>query len=548
MTTQTDPKARENTNKNSKILPKFDPYNGKNPYLFVSYSHADNDMVNDVMNKLDEQKYRLWYDAALEVGNDFREELVEKIQNCGAVVFFISAHSFSSKYYAMEIINAFKYDKKIYPIFLEEATIPDQLQLILGNLHHVRYYTNPEKILHELENALPKDAMRALETDLEGTITLCTDGNDTIKIPAEIKGKKVRTIGTGAFKQCVSLVNLTIGENVKVIEAEAFRGCSGIKDLLLPEGVDVVGDSAFRDCINLENLVIERNIDLLDRAFENCPKLKNITFPEGFAEVNNGVFNSCKSLSSINLPASVTIIGESAFADCDSLTEIRIPPKTIKINDFAFSNCKRLRTIILNDNLNKIGKNAFQYCTSLQMISIPQSIAQIGGGAFKGCKELTKLEVNPKNRYYRSTGNVLFTKNKSELLVYPPKLLAESYEIPDSVMRVSDYAFFGCQNLKSITITDSLVELGEGAFYDCQNIERIEISDSVVKIEDMCFRNCTNLKEIVVPDTVKEIGWGIFRGCSFGIWKNEKFELVVICSEGSPIDKYCTEKGIKTKR
>ena len=70
---------REDTNKNSKVLPDFEPYNGKDPYIFISYAHSDNDIVNMLMNILHSEKYRLWFDAGLEIGNDFREELVERI-------------------------------------------------------------------------------------------------------------------------------------------------------------------------------------------------------------------------------------------------------------------------------------------------------------------------------------------------------------------------------------------------------------------------------------------------------------------------------------
>jgi len=187
---------------------------------------------------------------------------------------------------------------------------------------------------------------------------------------------------------------------------------------------------------------------------------------------------------SVILPKELVIIGEKAFANCEKIERIEMPDKVLKINDYAFSKCKILKEVIFNENLNIIRRGAFQYCVSLNSIYLPSSVSIIEGGAFKGCSQLINIEIDKKNKHYRAYNNVLFTKNKNELIIYAPKLPEESYEIPDCVDKVDDYAFFACRNLKSITISDSVSVLGEGAFYDCSNIETFVIPDSVVEIRD----------------------------------------------------------------
>jgi len=538
---------RADTNDEALIRPDFEPYNGDEPYIFVSYSHEDKELVNKIMNVLAREKYRLWYDAGLEVGNDFREELAEKIRNCNVLIFFASNRSFSSKYCSTEIITAFKYEKKIYPFFLgtnSTIEIPIQLEMIIGNSHFI-YYDNSEESIRMLIKALPKKTMHALEINYDGVVTKCKDGNNVITIPDYYEGRKVTEIGDEAFRLCHKLEEITFGAYVKSIGNGTFRSCTSITEMLLPERIDFVGENAFRDCINLKKLVIERNIDIFDRAFENCSNLQMIEFPDDFAEVNNAVFNSCKALTQLNLPDSVIMIGESAFADCTGLETLIVPSNTIKINDFAFANCSSINEIVFNNKLKKIGKNAFKNCSSLKSVFIPDSLSLIENGAFKGCKNLEKIDVDPKNKYYRSYENVLFTKNKSELLVYAPSRPDDTYEIPDSVVKICSNAFYGCKNLKEIKIPDSVQILDEGAFFACSNIESIIIPDSVTTIEDFCFRNCTNLRYIEIPDSVRHIGWGIFRGCSFGLWEKEGYELTVVCSDTLPIAEYCDKKGIK---
>ena len=86
---------------------KFDAYEGSEPYLFISYSHENADIVYRILNKMDEEKFRIWFDDTMEIGEDFREELRERIEKCAAFVLFVSQASMASKYCGMEIITAF---------------------------------------------------------------------------------------------------------------------------------------------------------------------------------------------------------------------------------------------------------------------------------------------------------------------------------------------------------------------------------------------------------------------------------------------------------
>ena len=88
-------------------------YDGDEPYIFVSYSHIDIPQVREIMKRIDREKFRYWYDDTMEIGEDFRLELQSKIENCSAFLIFISNSSMQSKYCGMEIITAFKNNKRI---------------------------------------------------------------------------------------------------------------------------------------------------------------------------------------------------------------------------------------------------------------------------------------------------------------------------------------------------------------------------------------------------------------------------------------------------
>ncbi|MBO5925584.1 MAG: leucine-rich repeat protein [Clostridia bacterium] len=507
-------------------------YEGNEPYIFISYSHRDSQEVYRILKMIDREKFRFWYDDTMEIGEDFREELRVRIENCSAFLLFLSNSALQSKYCGMEIITAYKNNKKIYPIYLsDDVEIPPALKMILENLQHVKgVNAGSDKYIQKLISGLPIETMRSLEVE-DGVLLKCKDGSNHLSVPSGVK-----VIGEGAFKNCVKLEKLDIGDEVQELRKEACRGCKELEYVYLPQNVRKVGESAFRDCISLTKLVVENDdIELGERAFENCANLVDVSLNDEMTEIYGGVFNSCKALVDIKLPKKLTILGESSFADCASLKSIDIPQFVTKIDDMVFNGCVELENIDMKNNITKIGKNAFKDCKSLKSITIPMSVTNIGSGPFRGCGKLESILVDPKNKWFKSLDGVLFNKNKSTLICYPCQIDATTYEVPDSVTVISDWAFCECSHLQSVTIPDSVVEIGEGAFYACTSIEEIVLPDSVNKIDDTAFRGCTSLKKVVIPDSVHDFGWGLFNGCE---------GVTIVCSDNSDAARYCDIRDI----
>ncbi len=524
------------------IQTKFEAYTGEEPYLFVSYSHRDTAKVYPILDALYDRKYRIWYDESCENGNDFRDELRHRIEGSAGVLLFVSKSSMTSPFCGMEIIVARENDKRLYPIYLEEAdVVPPAFDILLANTHHSTA-DNMEKLVKTMVRDLPAEAMDRL-TVFDGKLEKCEDNGKAIDVD-----EGVRVICVGAFKGRKQLHKITLPESLEEIEAEAFRGCNSLQEMHIPPKTARIGESAFRDCVNMKKLVIDNdNIKIGERAFENCATLIDIRLPAGLTELYGGVFNSCKSLKSIELPSELTIIGENAFSDCVGLEKVVIPDSVTKIDDLVFNGCVNLASIELPSGIRKIGKSAFKNCKSLTKISIPASVISISDAPFRGCENLKSIRVEPKNMQYKSEPNkrdgsdyVLFNKNKSVLIAYPASSREVQYDIPDSVTVISDWAFCDSKKLNRITMPDSVNEIGEGAFCNCTLLDEIEIPDSVTKIDDCAFRGCTSLDTVIIPDSVKDMGWGVFDGC--------EDKVVVYCNEGSLVQEYCRRNGIKEAR
>ena len=46
------------------------PYKGNEPYIFISYAHADDQAVGNVLENMEKNGVRFWYDDGIEVGSE----------------------------------------------------------------------------------------------------------------------------------------------------------------------------------------------------------------------------------------------------------------------------------------------------------------------------------------------------------------------------------------------------------------------------------------------------------------------------------------------
>ena len=170
------------------------------------------------------------------------------------------------------------------------------------------------------------------------------------------------------------------------------------------------------------------------------------------------------------------------------------------IGDRAFLFCTSLESITIPDSVTSIGVTAFGYCTLLANVEIPKGVTSIGYAAFLGCTSLTNIDVSEGNTVYSSKNGILFDKAQKELLLYPAGKPDVSYDIPEGVTSIEEYAFFGCTSLESVTIPNSVTSIGNRAFSGCTSLANVEICEGVTSIGVAAFVGCTSLTNIDVSE------------------------------------------------
>lgn len=435
----------------------------------------------------------------------------------------------------------------------------------------------------------------------------------------------VVTIGYGAFSGCSSLKEISIPNSVTEIEFDAFRHCAGITNITIPNNVGWIGWSAFVGCNNLKEFkgkfatddgrcliccgrllafapaeltqyTIPNNVIIIDHdVFSGCNNLASISIPNGVQKIENGAFKGCCNLNTITLPSSVTTIGNWSFQGCSNLKSIYIkaitPPilghsafiyeseflddkilecmiyvprcsvdayihaerwsqyafqiksidvaeNAIQLNDNILPN-NEIWYITFNDkvlddcqvdrfnvpiisNIYENGKGvirfegdvteirfgAFFLCSSLISITIPNSVIIIEDYAFYGCSKLKEF----KGSFAADNGRCLIDKGR--LISFANNCGIEEYVIPNNVTEIGNNAFADCYNLKKIIIPNSVTKIGSKAFSGCQNLASITLSQSITEIEDATFAICRCLTHLIIPNGVTKIGDGAFEGCT----------------------------------
>lgn len=171
-------------------------------------------------------------------------------------------------------------------------------------------------------------------------------------------------------------------------------------------------------------------------------------------------------------------------------------------------------SVTINGNNYSVGTiydMAFKTCKSLTSITIPASIKQIPKGAFYGCDNLVSITVADGNPFYDSRDNCnAVMETATNTLIAGCKTTV----VPATTARIGEAAFYGCKNLVSINLPNGLTSIGRWAFLDCAGLATVTLPTSMTAIETGVFENCTNLALIEIPSSIVSIGENAFHNCN----------------------------------
>ena len=211
-----------------------------------------------------------------------------------------------------------------------------------------------------------------IKDDYTVEITRYVGSDSDINIPDMIDGKKVTSIGDGAFENNKHIKNVKMTNNILSIGNGAYYNCQSLETIELSNALERIWIGSFGNCVSLKRIDLPDSLSYVDDfAFGNCESLETVNFPD---ELSGDEFNG---------------LAKSVFENCINLTSIKLPNNLKRISYQTFSGCKKIQKITIPQSVTSIINEAFYNCTNLENIIIPKSVSYIAPDAFRQCKKLT---------------------------------------------------------------------------------------------------------------------------------------------------------------
>ena len=206
------------------------------------------------------------------------------------------------------------------------------------------------------------------------------------------------------------------------------------------------------------------------------------------------------------------------------------------------------KTLTLPDSIagNKvveIGEEAFSE-GEFTAVTMPNSILTISDKAFYLCKNLEKITLSTE---ITSIGEKAFYGCVS----------LKSITIPDRVTTISPYMLYGCRSLETVKLPSKLSEINDYALYACESLTSLSLPDTLLYIGNFALRYCIGLNELKLPKNLRTLGTYSLYGCE-GLKSVKIPASVTSIGDGSFLDctkvekftveadnkNYCTKDGV----
>ncbi len=325
--------------------------------------------------------------------------------------------------------------------------------------------------------------------------------DNRLRIPVELDGYAVTSIGDRAFYGRDDLTEVRLLACITKIGDYAFAGCSQMGSIWDTFEVSSIGEGAFMD----------------------CGALRNYYIPDGCTNIGNNTFRNCRGLLSINIPSSVTNIGETAFEGCSLIV-------IASENSYAIGYAKE------NKMMYTIEKGSSTRDTETTGQS-PRASKRIDGDGYSyyiledGTAEL-------KDYYYAAkSGN-----DEQGTLIIPEEV--DGYK----VTVIGCLAFSKREDVVKVIIPDSVIVIGDTSFSMCPSLKEVVLGNSVATIGSAAFGYCDNLTHLTIPESVTSIAFNAFWVMVMDEGKRLRIQnpaLTLTVSRDSAIEKYCIDNGIK---
>lgn len=241
--------------------------------------------------------------------------------------------------------------------------------------------------------------------------------------------------------------------------------------------------------------------ELAASSFASSKYLVRVDIPDSVTTMGDNVFKSSTLLVAVTMPKNLVTLGTGAFDSCEALVQVTIPDGVTEIKDKTFNECAELTKVTLSGDITKIGKQAFYECAKLQLTKLPSGLTTIDDEAFYGCAALAVAKFPS-------------TLTKIGVSAFEGCIKLPSAKLP-GIETVESLAFSGCTGITELTFKSGTTVIADEAFSGCTGITTVSFPKTLVSIGENAFSGCTSLETVSIPKNTLSIKSGAFSGCIF---------------------------------
>lgn len=235
--------------------------------------------------------------------------------------------------------------------------------------------------------------------------------------------KASSAISSSAFSYCIGLKNLTV--ETPSIGTSAFYGCTGLKSLVIKcpsisgnafssctalESVEIKGNPTyyangiFQNCLSLQTVTFENDpYTYPSNMFQGCSNL-DMMFIRTAGAIGNYAFSDT-GLTAVAITAAS--IQQYAFSFCGSLYTASILPGCTTLGPYAFYQTG-LEMVNIPDSVTSLGQSCFYRNSLLEEVSVPGVTNFSGASAFAYCTGLKSATLGSVGKAVTAIKNNLF--------------------------------------------------------------------------------------------------------------------------------------------
>ena len=511
--------------KSEETIKKLQVYEGKEPYVFVSYSHKDTDYVLPLIESLKKIGCRVWFDAGLAVGVEWMNTIAEHLEECSAFLFVMTDDSAESPYCLDEVAFARTNDKPSCVISVSpDMKVPDGLGLMISRFSSVRAYeyADYDALLSAIRDtgildgcfgtAIPEDEGQSRSVSSYGkrkssaiaiaglfaafglgfAISCLTLSNGVLRRTgpavsdtAPVSSDAADSSSTGTPESERRPTEMTDGLEFEIYgdSSCAVTGYSGTeKDVIVPSlykkrtVIQVSIDGA-----DIESIVLPDTANYI--ALSNIPSLGELNIPEQTAHVtvhdmeklrriNFGQaatdihIENCALLEELSLPESTEAL---SLNNCKNLIELHIPDA---LTNESIVNCPALKSVDIAPNVEQLSLVGFPLVTSLM---IPNSVTDLELSGFPFLKSL----IMP-----RSVAYLWLTDVPAGIITLPEvseQLSLENMDVPNLILPAGTKTvrLSSIRSLKTLSVPEGVSCVN---VVDIESLQELHCSASVKEI------------------------------------------------------------------